>query len=764
MENYSVQAILSAIDKGFTKAFNGAFTTMDKFESKANQINHSYSSSMASIARTASTALGTAGTAFAAYSLNASADLKALNAQFDQTFGDMADEANETVETMSKSWGMLPNAVKPAFTQFASYFKMTGQSMEESIGSSEQAMNIAADAAAFYDKNITDTSASLKGFMMGNYENGDAIGINTNQTKIATAYNAKYGGSFDDLSEAMKSSYLLEYIQDMYDLSGITGQATRESGSWEIALLNLKTAFKDLSGAIGDLFLDQVVDQMTDLAFAMEKAAKKVKVFTKEFNELDTASEKVDYLASTFSGLADVLAGFAAAAGLAAVLPAIEALSGALSALLGPASILGVILIGLGLVDQAFGDTLDSMIETVTEKGPMIITNLATSMVERLPDLMEAGTQLLVGFLTALTANTEPIIQAAGEIITTLIGGVTEAIPRLVPVALELLTTFATAVIDQLPILIEAGLDMVLALAQSIRDNADEIAGSAIEVINHWTQAIHDHLPDIVDTALEIMLTLAQGLAEYIPEIFPSITELMATIVDKIIEKLPDIIDTGWQIVLAVAEGISEHKDEIADAIDEAVEEVIQTIIDSLPSFWDLGKSVAKHLSDGVLAEHDRIYGTGVDTVAGLLEGVNSKMSSVKFAGSAVANTLLNAVKTTLHIGSPSRVMRQYGSWTSEGFILGIQDMMRDVEKTAQELASAALPNMDKLTYEVEQTAKGAIGTVVDTTAINRSTRENKEANKPATINLRLGNQKYSVFIDDIAEALGNGADINLAF
>src|SRR5690606_25775548 len=50
--------------------------------------------------------------------------------------------------------------------------------------------------------------------------------------------------------------------------------------------------------------------------------------------------------------------------------------------------------------------------------------------------------------------------------------------------------------------------------------------------------------------------------------------------------------------------------------------------------------------------------------------------------------------KSALRIGSPSKLMRDYGQWTSEGLALGIEDRLRRVGEASTRMANAAVPTM----------------------------------------------------------------------
>lgn len=162
-ESYSVTAYLKAHDANFSKEFEKAQGTVQKFQSKVG-------SSMAKVGKvvaTASKIAGTALVAFGAYGIKSAADLRVVEAQYGQAFEGVSDEAETMVDAMSKSFNILPERLKAPMSSFQSYFKGTGMEVNDSLAATEKAMTLAADSSAYYDKSIEDTSASLKGMMMG---------------------------------------------------------------------------------------------------------------------------------------------------------------------------------------------------------------------------------------------------------------------------------------------------------------------------------------------------------------------------------------------------------------------------------------------------------------------------------------------------------------------------------------------------------------------------------------------------------------------
>lgn len=197
--------------------------------------------------------------------IEAAASAQVMEAQFSQSFKGVEGVGNQMLEDLSSKFNILPDRLKAPMATFQSYFKGAGASAKEAGDMTETSMNIAADGAAMYGLSLEDTQGSLKSFLMGNYEAGDAIRVNTNATKVAKAYNEDYGGSFDDLNEAQKQNYLLEYVEGIYALNGAMGQGQREGHEYENVLENLKSAWSTFLGGLGEAALPLAVGLMENL-------------------------------------------------------------------------------------------------------------------------------------------------------------------------------------------------------------------------------------------------------------------------------------------------------------------------------------------------------------------------------------------------------------------------------------------------------------------------------------------------------------------
>ena len=101
-----------------------------------------------------------------------------------------------------------------------------------------------------------------------------------------------------------------------------------------------------------------------------------------------------------------------------------------------------------------------------------------------------------------------------------------------------------------------------------------------------------------------------------------------------------------------------------------------------LSGMMSVVNSVRSGVSNAVNAVRSFVGGmisAGLDLMHGLVNGIMSGMSWVVNAARSVAERAVSAAKSALGIHSPSRVFKEIGAYTMEGFGIGINNEGRNV-------------------------------------------------------------------------------------
>ena len=188
---------------------------------------------------------------FAVNMVETSATVQAENAQFEATFGAVAEVAEESFDRVGESTNILSTRLRTVGTKAFAQFAGAGLDTADSMENMERYMNLAADAAAYYDISLEDADTRLRSFLRGNTEAGDMIGLFTSESQRNTYAMEKYGTSWLNLTEAQKQMLMLNVAEDIYKQSGAMGQAAREGDAYENTMGNFRETIKQTIGVLG---------------------------------------------------------------------------------------------------------------------------------------------------------------------------------------------------------------------------------------------------------------------------------------------------------------------------------------------------------------------------------------------------------------------------------------------------------------------------------------------------------------------------------
>lgn len=709
-------------DKGIDSGISGINGKLNGLKGTASGIT----SSIGGMAAGALAAVGIAGaTAFMKVGVESAATAAAVEAQWNQVFTGMEGPASESLNALSTQFGILPERLKPSMTAFQSYFKASGMGAEEAMGATNNAMTLAADGAAFYDKSLEETSASLKSFMMGNFEAGDAIGINTNATKVAKSYNDKYGGSFDDLNDAQKQNYLLEYANGIYEASGAMGQGARESESYSNVLGNLQQAWANFMAIVGKPLMNVAIKGMQVLSGWLVIAGNAVQGAFDKFGAFfasvkngegflggisTTIKTFVDLVKNAFSG-----GDFEKAGALAGKLipMIINSLVGGIPRLLQMGSEL------LNKLSEGMGVSIPKMLEM----GIEIITSFIASFISSLPMIMETGVQVLQG----------------------LIQGIMNALPFIFSTIQTVLDALITTIMTNMPVLLDSGMLMLDTILNGILQNLPWLIATFQLLFQNIVTLIMENLPKLLEMGITILMQLIDGIVSMIPVLIPMVMTIINTLVDALISNLAMIIEAGILILNSLVDGIIEMLPALLDMALTLIMALFNALVDNLPTILNAGVELLIALVDGILsmlpelgaaaldiisAIWDTIkevdwLSIGGDIIAGIASGISAAGSALWDAAKGLLGSFEDNVKDFFGIKSPSRLMRdQVGKYIPLGIAVGMEDEADTLYKASTSMSARVMAGLEGIKQpNVTRRAGAAIGAGASVT--NATTKTN---------------------------------------
>lgn len=642
----------------------------------------------------AGAATAAAVSAFAVFGVKSAAELAAVDAQFEQVFGDLGPQAQGVLDSMGDSFGMLPGRLKPAMSQMTSMFKGLGLDTEDAMTVAGDAVTMAADAAAFYDKSFEDANSSLNSFIKGNYEGGESIGLFSKETQMAEWAAENLGLEWKNLDEAGKQVARLEFAKAMMEASGATGQAARESNSLENQLGNLKQAMKEFSAAVMEPALAPFVALLTKAAYAlvdMADKARQLNAFLAENPQVIAA------VGVAIGGLTLAILAYNRAMILnnaAKLLNSIKMIGGTVAAFFtSPITLAILALTAIGVAIALFSGHGDKMIAKLKSMGVPVdglqkklnelrsklmtlfdsfknsaIFETVSIQVERLKGafqgvkdaisqafstgnfqpLLDMGMKLIPSLIMAIVGGLPQLLFTGTRILTTIAEGMGMTVPELISHVTTIITDMIVQFSIMMPQFINQGMQILLMLIQGITAQIPMIVESMSTVITTLVTAITLALPVIIAAGIQILSALIQGLIDTLPTLIDSALTILTSLTEAFITLLPMIIDAGIQILTALIDGLIQVLPALIEAGITLLTELLSTIIGYVPEILAAGIELIKALVEGVVDVLPDLVAAGITLLSELLATILDHLPELLSAGVELIQSLIDGALSLL--------------------------------------------------------------------------------------------------------------------
>lgn len=292
--------------------------------------------------------------------------------------------------------------------------------------------------------------------------------------------------------------------------------------------------------------------------------------------------------------------------------------------------------------------------------------------------LIGAGVFLAGTGLVAFGAGLASV--AAGlNSFTNLVGNVTETVAKVVDIVVTFLDELLKKLAEAVPSMTESGINIIVGFLDAISSRIGDIVNVVTELIVNFVNAITENLPKIVEAGFNLIITFLNSLADALRENSELLGNTVENVITAILEAAVSIIlsfgasflKVGATLIKKLAEGIKSLVGNVKKAASEIIEKVITTI-----------KNKTKELKN-----------VGINAIKGFINGIKSGLKDIASAASNIGSTLLNGIKSTLNIHSPSKETEQLGEYAVEGFSDGVENSTSELKKTVTDAMIEAVLN-----------------------------------------------------------------------
>lgn len=561
------------------------------------------------------------------------------------------------------------------------------------------------------------------------------------------------------------------------------GDAASGLGSkWTSAFSGISGQFSSFTSGVSSQVSSFTSDVSSKVSGMVESLATpdRIDAVTSKFSAFsDTIKSKASAIASSISGtlgnvgakvsqfgggiIGNVGAALSQTAtvvteGLNTIMNTSQVVMSALLKTIAPATIVALLLVGLGVAYEQFGAQIDQFTQTAVEKGPAIIQGLVDGIVSKIPTLIEEGSHVLQSFLSVITANAPTVVAGGVQIIASLVNGLAQQLPTLIPAAVQAIAVIVSTLIQNIPQLLVAGMNVLMGLAQGIVNSIPTLIVTATQAITGFLGELTNHLPDMVNMAVSIITTLVNGLVNNLPLIIQSGLQIIISLGQAILNNLPTIIEGGIQVIVALASGLIQA----IPILLASLPQIFTSIIDAFASVdWiGIGKTIITSIGEGILS----LGGTIIDSIGdicgwitgkftGTSEEVSDKSDEINESVSDMASKTQQSVSTSFsNIESTTNTSWENIYNTIDSKTNVATGAVQDMATSTQNSVDTAFGNMDSTTtsdfssmFNTVSSNSGKIGDTLSGLQSDVSNTTNNISGKYDTLATNIGKSTTSM-------------------
>lgn len=246
-------------------------------------------------------------------------------------------------------------------------------------------------------------------------------------------------------------------------------------------------------------------------------------------------------------------------------------------------------------------------------------------------------------------------------------------------------------------------------------DSAGKVGNAIPALFTGFAQGIIDFIvtlangtTQIVEALVKLIMGVLDGIIQMAPKIAETVVVLIQAILTVLTQSAPDITAGALELFYAFASAFEDNIDEVADTITTMIILMIEALSRNLPRLTQAGADfIIKFLND--LADTIDRNSAAVNAAAGrvadaIINGMSSGIAGgagkVAAAAKNAASAALDAAKNFLGIHSPSREFAKLGTYSTQGFAVGIRNGTSEAVSAAEIFGGKVMKIMEDVVHE----------------------------------------------------------------
>lgn len=422
-----------------------------------------------------------------------------------------------------------------------------------------------------------------------------------------------------------------------------------------------------------------------------------------------------------------------------------------------------VIQAGLELLKEIWTviwNTLSTVLGPVWE----FISNLVTTALQGISDFINATLTVISDTWNTIWNAISSAFSAVWNAIYNTVSTILTNVWNVIQTILNFISEYWGHVWESIKAIFAGILLTIVGLVTGNFDLIKQAIVNAWNVVWEQTQAIWNMILNVLTAIWNGIVSVAtsiwEGIKSFfsntmnaISNIFSSVWNGITSFLSSTMSSISSGISSAWS---SITSAIGNFMSNIGSTISNGWNNVVNTVTTAGSNIVNAVKNAFTNAVNGAKSFVSGALSVGKDLILGFVKGVTAFASKLIDAVGGAVKGAIDWAKGLLGIKSPSRVFRQFGVYTDQGFIIGVNSKAEQVAKSVGSMAQGAINAFtDKDlsgTFQDElSSVDGALGnlTAYDPN-VNFEGGTLTVGQQPADIILKLGNTAYRAFTNDI--------------
>jgi hypothetical protein len=427
---------------------------------------------------------------------------------------------------------------------------------------------------------------------------------------VLIAQTAEAGGRINDLSQKLGISaegfQEWEYVmgQSGIDMENLKGGMKSISKAMSDADSTGGAALRNLIGSVEGLSQEEVFNKsitaFQGMADGAEKNALALQIFGKSGQEL---------------------------------LPVLNDSAAGTEALRKKAEELGMVMSDKAVkATDDFGDSLD----TLTGSATGLRNNLVGELLPGITPVIDQMTSFIGDMSTKIAesgGDWGKVADIMGQGLADMLTSLVQKLPMIIEFGMKLLMSLVDGIIQNLPLILQAAIQCIIAITLGLAQAMPVLIPAIIDAVLLMVDVLLDNLPLLVRAAGELIIGITFGLIKAIPKLISAVPKLIVALVDAFAGMGSSILDVGINLVKGIWNGIKDTTKWIWDKIKGFAD----GIVDKVKGFFGI-HSPSRLFRDDIGLQLGAGMALGIEDSIGKVKSAMSKLSAT-----ASPNVMLNS-------------------------------------------------------------------------------------------------------------------------